>query len=238
MNAGRPGSISVRRDGSSVVAVLYLVWLGFAIAIPLLATGLDTRNTTLLGAVVFLIVQLSLARPLSRLVRGFTPRRVFLAFGLLAACFLEAFHMISQPFHSALLITRGMSAGEGLNKLLVDLVFTLPSYLLVFAVIWRLLQRYGFSPIEYGALVSLGQCLGDGGLLFFLEAPSMLLFLPYTLVKYQAMNALPYLLIKDTLAPGDRSWQRLLVPVPVIVATYFVCGTLSQTLWTMMGLPA
>jgi hypothetical protein len=211
----------------------YLAWLGLAVLLPLLAEGLAPKNVTLLCAQAFLGLQLALRPTLSRASLRLPPGPLFLGTGVLAACFLEAFHMISQPFDPALLVTRGMGAGQALSRLGLDLLFTVPAYLAIFWVIWRLIGLYRFSAFEYFILVSLGQALGDGGLLYFLAAPHMLLFLPYTVVKYQAMNLVPYLLVRERLQPRSDSGWRFIVPVLALVATYFLCGAAMKILWRL-----
>jgi len=106
------------------------------------------------------------------------------------------------------------------------------------ALIWRLAKRYQLSKFEYFIVISLGQSLGDGGLLFFLGAPFMLLFLPYAIVKYQAMNFVPYLVVRHRLEPPDNSWKRYVVPVVAIFVTYFACGAVMNTLWAWSKLGA
>jgi hypothetical protein len=222
------------------IVAIYLGWLLLAVLLPLLKDGLDAKNVTVLCAVAFLGLQLLLRPLLAKAASRLAPRVCFVAAAVVAACFLEAFHMISQPFDPALLVTRGMSAAEVLSRLGVDLLFTVPSYLVIFSVVWRLAGHYRFSRLEYFLLVSLGQCLGDGGLLFFVGAPFMLPFLPYALVKYQAMNFVPYLLVRDRLAPRSGSRMRYVVPVVLLFATYLCCGAVMNTLWahSRWGAPA
>ena len=74
-------------------------------------------------------------------------------------------------------------------------------YVVVFASIWRLNQRFQYGRWEYILVFALGQALGDGHQTF-LHAPGLLLFLPYDMVNYHAMNVVPYLLVERGLPSG------------------------------------
>ncbi len=211
--------------------VFYLAWLAVAVGLSLLVGRLSPANVTALCAVGFFALALALRPLLARAVRARPPAVVFVVGCLLGACFLEAFHMISKPFSDALLVTRATPLPRALASLAIDLAFTVPSYLVIFTVMWWLTKRYRFSPFEYLMVMSLGQCLGDGGLFFFLAAPPMLLLLPYAIVKYQAMSYVPYLLVRDRIQPKRGSWTRLVAPIVVIFVTYFACASVMNPLF-------
>ena len=65
-----------------------------------------------------------------------------------------------------------------------DRLYTVPAYLVVLSVIWWFINRYRYPYWHYVITMGLGQALGDGGLLFFLNAPAMLVFLPYPMTNY------------------------------------------------------
>jgi hypothetical protein len=107
----------------------------------------------------------------------------------------------------------------------------MPAYALIFVVVWWLASRYRMTPLSFAMTFALGQALGDGGLLFFAAAPSMLVFLPFTLVKYQAMTLVPYLVVRERLSPTSSSPLRFPIVVVALVVTYFVAGAVMLSLW-------
>jgi hypothetical protein len=222
------------RAGRAAVGA-YGLWTAAAVGIPLARSGLSADNRTLLHALLFLAAQLILARPLRRLSARLAPRARFLVLALLAAAVVEGLHMTGMPVFASLRVGPTTSAARALASFGLDLAFTLPAYLVIFSVAWLFLSRARYALWEYVPLFGLGQTLGDG-LFFFLGAPWMLAFLPFPMLKYHAMNVLPYLAVRDELPPERprRAW-RLAVPL-ALVAAYQSCGALIKLVGRAVGL--
>ena len=64
----------------------------------------------------------------------------------------------------------------------------------------------------------------------------MLAFLPYPMTNYHAVNVIPFLAVRGTLAPpGDaRGWPWL--AVPALIGTYLVCGSVIKLVGRAAGL--
>jgi hypothetical protein len=111
-----------------------------------------------------------------------------------------------------------------------------PAYVVICAVIWHFVNRYRYALWPYVVTMALGQALGDGGIFFFVEAPQMLVFLPYPMTNYHAVNVIPFLAVRGTLpaarVAGGRSW----LAVPALIGTYLVCGALIKLAGRAAGL--
>jgi hypothetical protein len=203
----------------------YLAWAGLTYLLVFWKKGLDADNVTHLALLLVLAATLLIVttRP-SAIPRR--PHRAFIATGVALAALGEGCYMISKPFQPSLLITAGMPMSLMARNYALDLAFTLPAYVVIFEVIWRLNQRFQYGRWEYILVFALGQALGDGNQTF-LHAPGLLLLLPYVMVNYHAMNVVPYLLIERSLPVGRSvSRWRYAVGVVAMVAVYLVCGAI------------
>jgi len=137
---------------------------------------------------------------------------------------VEGFYMITTPVLPSLRIVAGMTAHHMVVNYLIDLSFTIPAYVFIFNVIWRLIKTYSYRPWEYAILFALGQALGDGSRTFLFN-PGLLAFLPYIMINYHAMNVAPFLSIRENLQsqPRDGLWKWF-VPILFIVGAYLVSG--------------
>ncbi|MCR4369399.1 MAG: hypothetical protein NUV67_05845, partial [archaeon] len=82
--------------------------------------------------------------------------------------------------------------------------------------------------------MSLGQALGDG-IAFFLFAPAMLLFLPYVMLNYQAMNVVPFLLSGKNKNVSFPGLKKYLLPVVSIVLIYLIGGIMIKIVGSFFG---
>jgi hypothetical protein len=214
---------------------VYAVWAALVLAITFLSKGLNADNVTRLLITLSFFAQLAAYPALRTIKNTHGPKTTFIALGMTLAAVGEGFYMFSRPVFESLTITAETGLGQAVKYYLTDLIFTLPAYAAIFWVIWRLINRYQYSPWEYFILVSLGQSLGDGGF-FFLAAPHMLAFLPYVMLNYQAMNLLPYLLVRDKIATGKGGRMKYIVTPSAIIATYLAMGALIITAGKITGL--
>ena len=144
--------------------------------------------------------------------------------------------MISMPVFLSLRIGQDTSFTQGLNRYALDLLFTVPAYLVIFSVIWRFINRYHYTLWHYVAIMGLGQTLGDGGLIYFIKAPAMLFFLPCPMTNYQAMNIIPFLAVCDHLKHERTESAFSYLAVPWLIGTYFVLGTIIKLTGGYFGL--
>jgi hypothetical protein len=213
---------------------LYTLWATAAIGLSIASAGLSAENITRLLVIAFLLAQILFRSVLLTALSWLAPRERFLILSTALASVIEGFHMISMPVFKSLTISPDTSFFLGLSYYAVDLLFTIPAYLVIFSFIWFLIRRYRFSTWQYVMIVGLGQTLGDGGLTFFLETPAMLLFLPYPMTNYHAMNVIPFLAVRDHLHEQPPS-RYLWLAVPGLILTYFACGTFIKLLGRPLG---
>jgi hypothetical protein len=213
---------------------LYCLWATLAIGLSLIAGGLKPENITRLMVLAFLALSLWQRAPLIRAFSGLQPYSRFVGLGCLLASVVEGFHMISEPVFRSLRVTAATPWHQALLNFGLDLLFTLPAYVIIFSLIWFFSNRYVYSFWGYVVIMGLAQALGDGGLYFFLAAPPMLAFLPYPMTNYHAVNLLPFLAVRDQLQPTQAKggW----VAIPAVVVVYFLCGAVIQFLGRFFGL--
>jgi len=226
---------AVRREVGTGPA-LYCLWATLAIGLSLAVAGLTPESITRLLVVAFLFGQIAARSQLVKLFPGLAPRTRFIALGTGLAAVVEGFHMISKPVFASLRIGPATSFGQGVFYYALDLLFTVPAYLVILAVIWHFINRYQFTFWQYVLVMGLAQALGDGGLFFFLNAPALLVFLPYPMTNYHAMNVIPFLAVRDQLRPQRPRSGYAYVAIPVLLVTYFVCGALIKVLGRSLGL--
>lgn len=216
--------------------IIYALWTLVVLILVFLQKGVETANITHVFVIVFGGVQFLLLRPIQQRLARWSGRARFLAIGLVNAAFIEGFYMIHEPVFKAVKIVPSMSLQAMAGNYLVDLAFTLPVYLAVFSAIWYFINKYKYTPFQYLIVFSLGQALGDGGVFFFSASPFLLLFIPYTLINYHAMNFLPFLLVRDSLEPGRAGWQKLVIPPMTIILLYLAGGALIKVVGALFSL--
>lgn len=164
------------------------------------------------------------------------PKKKFIILCVISAAIVEGFYMIHMPVFSGLRITAGMSAGNMLLNYLIDLIFTIPAYFLIFRTIWFLINKYKYNVWQYTILVALGQALGDGSRTF-LTNPGLLIFIPYVLSNYHAMNIIPFLKVESSLNPQrSDSFFKYLAPLILLPLVYIICGVFIYTIGPIFGL--
>ncbi|MBI3926505.1 MAG: hypothetical protein HY319_13270 [Armatimonadetes bacterium] len=216
--------------------ILYCTWAAISITFAVTLAGLTPESITRLLVIAFLLLQLPLRSVLARAFSRFAPRARFIALGTLLAAVVEGFHMISVPVFPSLRITPATPLAQGILNYALDLLFTVPAYLVIFSVIWYFINRYEYGLWQYILLMGSGQAIGDGGLFFFLAAPAMLFFLPYPMSNYHAVNILPFLAARDHLSPDREVSTRAYLVVPALIGTYLCCGALIQGVGRWAGL--
>ena len=144
--------------------------------------------------------------------------------------------MISMPVFLALRIDRETSFAQGLLRYALDLSFTLPAYVLIFALLWFFINRYRYTLWNYILVMGLAQTLGDGGLFFFIDAPAMLFFLPYPMTNYHAINIIPFLAVRDHLPPARSAGAGRYLAIPALIGAYLVCGAIIKLVGRSLGL--
>jgi hypothetical protein len=215
---------------------LYGLWASFAVAFSVAVSGLTPENVTRLLVIGFLLAQIALRSRLVRALPARTPRTRFVVMGTLLAAVVEGFHMISSPVFLSLRIGRDTPLAEGLKFYALDLLFTVPAYLVILSVIWFFVERYRYATWPYVVVVGFAQAMGDGGLFFFANAPALLAFVPYPMTNYHAINVIPFLAVRDGLRPGRTAGARAWLVVPAVIATYLVCGAVIKALGRWLGL--
>lgn len=156
--------------------------------------------------------------------------------GTVLAAVVEGFHMISTPVFLSLRVGADTSLMQGLINYALDLLFTVPAYLVIFSVIWIFVNRYRYPLWHYVVIMGLGQALGDGGFFYFWNAPSMLVFLPYPMTNYHAINVIPFLAVRDDLKCDRPASAWMYLAVPALIGTYLVCGAIIKILGRFFGI--
>lgn len=222
--------------GNGIGPRLYCAWAILAVGGSIALAGLNAESVTRLLVLGFLGVQLAFREHLVAALPALAPGARFVALGTLLAAVVEGFHMISTPVFLSLRVGRGTPPVRALEAWALDLLFTVPAYLVIFTVIWLFVSRYRYGTWTYVVVMGFAQAIGDGGLFFFADAPAMLVFLPYPMTNYHAVNVLPFLAVRDGLEPGRPAGARAWLVVPAVVGTYLVCGALIRIAGRACGL--
>jgi hypothetical protein len=209
---------------------LYLIWAFLVIILVLIKSGLTNDNITHIWILLYLGLSLFVFHRMQKNkdIAIKNPKRFFILYCVIGASIVEGFYMITSPVLPSLLITAKLTFAEGLRNYLIDLAFTVPAYFVIFNVVWRIINKYKYSVWEYVFFISLGQAFGDGSRTFIFQ-PALLLFIPYVMLNYQAMNVTPFLYIKNTLSTTVDSKKKYLYPLIVIPLTYLACGVVIYT---------
>ncbi|MBI5530504.1 MAG: hypothetical protein HY918_03310 [Candidatus Doudnabacteria bacterium] len=213
----------------------YLIWAILVFVLVFVKGGFSTDNITHFLILVFLGINLWLFKKRGKYA-GQNPKRYFIWYCVLSAAVVEGCYMITSPVFTSLRFTAGMSGGQMLVNYLIDLTFTVPAYFLIFRVVWWLINKYQYNVWQVAILFALGQGLGDGSRTF-LANPGLLIFIPYILINYHAMNVVPFLKVQDAL-PAERSnsFLKYLAPVVLLFLTYIFCGVIIYTVGAIFKL--
>ena len=235
----RPAMQSLFASGDNKLGgwpTLYCLWAAFAICSAIAFSGLSAESVTRLLVIVFLFGQIALRSMLVKALPRLAPKTRFIFLGTILAAVVEGFHMISTPVFLSLRVGADTSLTQGLINYALDLLFTVPAYLVIFSVIWHFINRYHYTYWRYVIIMGLGQALGDGGLFYFWNAPAMLLFLPYPMTNYHAINVIPFLAVRNDLKCDRPASALIYFAVPALIGTYLVCGAIIKILGRIFGL--
>jgi hypothetical protein len=209
---------------------IYIIWAVLVFLIVFVKSGLSFDNLAHIAILAFFFLALVFHQKFQKENVIKNPKYFFITRCVLFAIVVEGCYMISKPVLTSLQIVSGMSLGQMLHNYFIDLLFTVPAYFLIFYVIWRLVNKYEYSFWEFVILTALGQALGDGSRTFFLN-PTLLLFIPYIMINYHAMNVVPYLKVRNALPPERlKNVWRFIMPVVLIPATYLFSGLIIYTI--------
>ena len=217
--------------------IIVVIWFLISLAFPMLDAGLNRDAITTLLVLAYFLLSLLWFYKKGRFVEVKNPKRTFIAWCVINAMVIEIFHMISNPLHASLLITSRTSLFQALHNTLVDLTLTFPAYILIFLVICYLAVRYRYSAFSFFFLMALGQALGDGNN-FFLTKPGALIFIPYVMLNYWAMNFVPYLTVRNTVAsipPENDTFKKNMLPIIVLPVIYIIAGGIILALGKVLG---
>lgn len=215
---------------------LYCLWATLAIGLSIAIAGLTPESVTRLLVLFFLLGQVALRSWLEKRFSWMAPKSRFILMGTILAAAVEGFHMVSRPVFLSLRIGRDTSFAHGLTNYALDLLFTVPAYFVIFSAIWYFINRFRYSFWQYVIVMGMAQALGDGGIYFFAGAPFMLVFLPYPMTNYHAINVIPYLAIHDRLS-NERTESKLAsLAIPGMIGIYFICGAIIQLIGRCFGL--
>ena len=139
----------MRTKGDKILAVLYLFWAIPAIMIALMAGKASPENLTRIMVVAFLLVQIALRKRLSGFGARFTPAVRFVLGGIILACIVEGFHMISTPVFPAVKVFPTTTAAEAVKFLIIDLVDRVPAYVVIFSESWDFAKRFEYTTLKY-----------------------------------------------------------------------------------------
>jgi hypothetical protein len=201
---------------------LYLLWALLVFLIVFIKGGLSADNLTHAGITLFFFFALWLYRRRKKPISN--PRAFFILRCVLYAAVVEGFYMITAPVLPSLRFTAGMTLSHMVANYLIDLSFTVPAYLFIFYVVWRLIKKYSYTPWEYAILFAFGQALGDGSRTFLFN-PGLLVFIPYVMINYHAMNVAPFLSIRENLqSEGKGGLWKWFAPIVVVFGAYLISG--------------
>lgn len=215
---------------------IYIIWSITAITFSLLISKNYSESITRILVLIFLIFQILSKNKLEALFFNIkNHQKRFIISGVILASFVEGFHMISTPVFLSLRVNHDTEVLNILKNYFIDLVLTIPVYILVFYIIWYFINKYSYSLWDYIISFGIAQTLGDGGIFFFLNSPYMIFFLPYPMTNYHAINIIPFLLVKNNLSVENNSLKRYFA-IPSIILTYLFCGSIIQVLGKFLNL--
>jgi len=217
------------------VISIYVIWAVITFILTFSNENLANENLTHIFLIIFFILQLTFYFLYIRKKSNFKNNKFqFIILGAILASIVEGFYMFSLPVFDSLIINSQTSLLVGLKNYFIDLIFTIPAYLIIFTLIWIFINKYQYKLWEYFIFFSLGQALGDGGFFFF-SNPFALVFLPYVMLNYHSMNLLPYLLSKNNLSGKNKSFMKYIIPPLIILVTYIISGILINVVGDFFG---
>lgn len=228
--------LTANNTNTGIWPKLYCLWATLSICLAIVVAGFSDESITRILVIIFLLCQIPLRTVLVKTLSWLSPKVRFVVLGTLLAAVVEGFHMVSKPVFLSLQITRNTSFMQGLKYYMLDLIFTVPAYLVIFSVIWWFINRYEYKFWQYVVVIGMAQALGDGGIFFFIAAPPMLLFLPYPMTNYHAINVIPFLAVEDNLNKNRISSSYSYLAIPAIIGTYLVCGAIIKLFGRAFGL--
>jgi len=221
--------------GLGRIPKIYCIWAVLSISLAIVAGGFSSESVTRILVIMFLLGQLFFCDKATILLTSISPKRRFILIGMLLATVVEGFHMISRPVFMNVRIGWETSFAQGFKFLAIDLAFTLPAYYVIYSVIWFFINRFQYSLWSYILIFGFAQAMGDGGIFFFINAPPMLLFLPYPMTNYHAINILPFLAVRNQLSSDRSGSYYSYLAIPAVMSTYFVCGAIIKLLGKSLG---
>lgn len=220
---------------------LYGLWTAFVVLVALMREGLSANNVTRLLVIAFLLAGIA-ARRLWPPRAARHPARWFVLRCARNALVVELCYMVSRPAYASLRVTADTPWRVAVANTAIDFAVTFPAYLVIFAAFWWLLRRNAYRVGEYALVFSLAQALGDGNAAF-LANPALLLFAPYVMTNYQAIQVTPFLALRDqgvwaeARPEGAWAWaRRIALPLVVIPAVYWVTGAVILVVGRRLGL--
>lgn len=228
--------LTANNTNTGIWPKLYCLWATLSICLAIAVAGFSDESITRILVIIFLLCQIPLRTVLVKVLSWLSPKVRFVVLGTLLAAVVEGFHMVSKPVFLSLQITRNTPFMQGLKYYMLDLIFTVPAYLVIFSVIWWFINRYEYKFWQYVVVIGMAQALGDGGIFFFIAAPPMLLFLPYPMTNYHAINVIPFLTVEDNLNKNRISNSYSYLAIPAIIGTYLVCGAIIKVFGRAFGL--
>lgn len=213
------------------------IWFLLSISIPFLRDGLTLDFITILSVLAYFLLSLWWFYKKGQFIKIKNTKRTFILWCTANAMVVEIFHMISKPLHKSLIITLNTPIPDILKNTSIDLILTFPAYLLIFWVMWQLIKRNHYSIFSFFFLMGLGQALGDGNA-FFIANPAMLIFIPYVMINYWAMNFVPFLVVKNSLpVPSfqDGPLKKNILPIILLPVTYLIAAAIILTIGGAIG---
>lgn len=134
---------------------LYCLWATLAIGLAIALAGRSAESVTRLLVLGFLVGQIVGRARLVQALPGLPPQARFIVLGTVLAAVVEGMHMISMPVFLALRIGWETSWTQGLRAYALDLLLTVPAYLVIFVVIWRFINRYQYALWHYVVVMGL-----------------------------------------------------------------------------------
>ena len=146
--------MSSQDDRFGTGAKLYCLWAVTAIGVSLVLAGPTVETITRLLVLAFIAGQYVFRATLVKALPGLAPPVRFITMGVLLAAVVEGFHMISKPVYSSLLVGPDTSPADALRFYAIDLLVTTPAYVVIFAVIWFLINRFHYGLWTYIVVTS------------------------------------------------------------------------------------
>lgn len=206
--------------------ILLGAWFSFALALLVSHEGMNGDSITRLLILGYFVLSLLWYFTKGRSLQIKNPKKTFILWCTANAMVVEVFYMISRPLSNSLLITLQTPFAEMVQHVTIDLVLTTPVYLLIFWIMWKLMNRYTYTVFSFFFLMGLGQALGDSWS-FFLPNPVMFIFIPYIMLNYWTMNFVPFLLVRSSISAGsvkENKFEKVIYPLILLPLTYLIAG--------------